>query len=370
MKSSKQKAVIFFIHSLGSRGDGKVVLNLAKGMADKEVKVFIYVISSNMLYDAGDSVVIQNIGSEIKPLRDRKDRAKIFSRYIDSIAADYNLLQVFAVSNRAIKIASHLKRDDLFLCVHIFLSKVGKWQRFFDFTSRREWKRIFYNNNVVTVSEGIEDDIISNIGAKPRRHDVIYNPIDLNYIQKSAAQSLDEDASAEIEKLKSAPYIVHVGIFDRVKRHDVLFQAFSASSFTGNLALLGQFSNADVNAIVNLATQFGVEKRVIILGFHKNPYRIISKSKLLVLSSEKEGLPMVLIEAIACGVPVVSTDCKTGPSEIMINGYKDLLTPVSDYLSLAKKIDDVISGKICVNPAEAELDRFAVTSVCDQYLSL
>ena len=89
----------------------------------------------------------------------------------------------------------------------------------------------------------------------------------------------------------------------------------------------------------------GIAEKVDFLGFQKNPYKFISKSNIFVLSSIQEGFPTVIIEAMACGVPVISTDCKAGPNEIIENRENGLLVPVGDEKSLAEAILQLLNSK-------------------------
>jgi glycosyltransferase involved in cell wall biosynthesis len=116
--------------------------------------------------------------------------------------------------------------------------------------------------------------------------------------------------------------------------------------------------------------EFGLQDDVDLPGYVQNPYAYMAKASVFVLSSAWEGLSNVLIEAIALGTPVVSTDCESGPSEILANGKYGYLTPVADTNEIAKSILQVLEG----NPkqkADAEwLQQFSVNTATQKYLHL
>jgi glycosyltransferase involved in cell wall biosynthesis len=90
-----------------------------------------------------------------------------------------------------------------------------------------------------------------------------------------------------------------------------------------------------------LASELGIAERVHFPGFHPNPLKFIRKARLLVLPSEYEGFPNVLVEALACGTPVVSTDCPSGPSEILEGGKWGRLVPAGDPAAMAAALSAV-----------------------------
>ena len=98
-------------------------------------------------------------------------------------------------------------------------------------------------------------------------------------------------------------------------------------------------------ALRKLVSDLGIEDKVSLAGFQGNPYQFLSRADVFVLSSGYEGLPMVILEAMACGVPVISTDCRSGPREILQNGRCGLLVPVGDEGALSKGIVTITQGR-------------------------
>jgi len=218
-------------------------------------------------------------------------------------------------------------------------------------------KRNLSGKNLITVSEGLKKEIITGSIITPKTIKAIYNPFDITDIQTKAAiinKAIPDEA-----------YIIHVGRFARQKRHDVLFEAFANVDNNVKLVLL---CNKPKKALM-LAKKYGVEKRLILPGFQSNPYNWIKHAKALVLSSDYEGLSMVLIEALAVNTKVVSTDCPHGPSEILTGQLAKYLVPTEVPEQLAKAINQVLQDDLMLGDAEI-LKKVSANEIAQKYLAL
>lgn len=219
-----------------------------------------------------------------------------------------------------------------------------------------EYKSLYEGQSLVCVSKGVMTDLSEVLTNQPlERLRYIYNPVDKAFIENAA--------NAVSEFLPNGDYIVHVGSFSPSKRHDLLIQAYVESGIKVPLLLVGKGKLE--NELRLLVAKLGVEDRVIFCGFQSNPYPFIKNAKLMVLSSVYEGLPTVILEAISLGVPVVSTDCKSGPSEML--PAKNLCA-VGDVTGLMVLMRQAISSSqsYVVSLAEEFTPEFA----CQQYLKL
>lgn len=189
--------------------------------------------------------------------------------------------------------------------------------------------------NLITVSNGIKNEILSGKMIKPKSVRTIYNPFDLELIE---TKSLEAD-----DGIPTRPYIIFVGRIARQKRLDILFKSFQLVKsdvdlvvLTNNLGKLEKYRKKYNNG----------HKNIIGLEFRQNPFPLIRKAKALVISSDHEGLSTVLIEALACGTSVVSTNCPHGADEILTGDLERFLSPVGDYKYLAKNIDQAVDYKV------------------------
>jgi len=197
-------------------------------------------------------------------------------------------------------------------------------------------KKLYFKADlVIGNSKANVKDLIENYGVKQKRTAVIENPIDLQKLDKS-------EAIADFFE-HNVFNMISVGRFDVQKNHQLLIRALAKITH-GRLYLLGQGSLE--HEIRELAASEGVLDRVIFLGFDPNPYKYLKSADLFVFGSNHEGFPNVLLEAMACGLPILTTNCKSGPDEIMeLENSVDnalmktpygILTPVGDIELMAE----------------------------------
>jgi glycosyltransferase involved in cell wall biosynthesis len=137
------------------------------------------------------------------------------------------------------------------------------------------------------------------------------------------------------------------------------------------LIILGE--GEDRKALQKQIDSLGMSNQISLPGFVDNPYSFMKKSSLFVLSSRFEGSPNVLVEAMACGTPVVSTDCPSGPKQILKDGKFGLLVPVDDYKKLSDAMNQSIHLKkdeIYVNKLQKRAMDYHVDRSVEEYLGL
>lgn len=207
----------------------------------------------------------------------------------------------------------------------------------------------------IALSKMVEYDLVHNFKLPSDKVKTIYNPIDVSRIREKAQQSPNFDFDA------NCFYISSAGRFVKQKGQWHLLKAFSLfhkKYINSKLILLGDGplrSNLEI-----LSEQLGISDSVIFLGFQDNPYSFISRSSCFVLSSLFEGLGNVILEAMACQVPVISFDCLAGPRELIAPN-----TPIS---SKEQKYSWQECGLLVV-PPDMNITFDTETEECDLYLS-
>ena len=183
---------------------------------------------------------------------------------------------------------------------------------------------------VVTVSHGAAAGLRRLFTTKPLSVEAIPNPIDIGNIRANAG---DREIT-----LPDEPLIVAVGRLAPEKRFDDLIRAFAIirNNVPCRLRILGDGSER--KTLEALGDQLGLSEALSLPGFRKNPFSMIQRASVLVVSSDREGFGNVLVEAMALGTPIVSTDCPYGPSEILEDGRWGYLVPVGDIDALASAI--------------------------------
>jgi glycosyltransferase involved in cell wall biosynthesis len=227
--------------------------------------------------------------------------------------------------------------------------------------------KLFYPwaDGIIAVSQGVAEDL-ANVTHLPRKRiDLIYNPVVTPEIFTKAKEPVNHPWF----QLGELPVILAVGRLYPQKDYPTLIRAFAQvrQVHRTRLVILGEGPEAD--SLNNLIRELGLEEDVAMLGFADNPYAYMAKAAVFVLSSAWEGFGNVLVEALAVGTPVVSTNCESGPSEILANGKYGDLTPVSDPQAMAEAILNVLSGKTKKLDSHW-LQQFTLETCAEQYLDV
>ena len=195
-----------------------------------------------------------------------------------------------------------------------------------------------YASHFVAVSRGVADDLAMTVDVPSDRITTIYNPVVTPNLHIEAAETPDHPWFRD----DGAPIILAAGRFEKQKDCPTLIRAFARVSVRRpcRLIILGEGSKR--TEIEGLVQEFKLTDRVSLPGWVENPLAFMARASLFVLSSTWEGLPTVLVEALACGCPCVSTDCPSGPAEILLNGDLGPLVPVGDDSALAKAMERVL----------------------------
>lgn len=199
-------------------------------------------------------------------------------------------------------------------------------------------------NAVVPVSKELKEIFNKDYKIPNNKIIPIYNSIDVEKIQKKAQEKVDD--FEEVFNDKNIIKFITVGRLSGEKGHRYLIEAYSKvikEIPNSRLFIIGEGPLR--RQLEELITVKELKKYVILLGSVRNPYNYISRANVFVLPSLHEGLPYVLLEALACKTPIISTDCKTGPKEILENGEYGLLVNTADSNDLAKKMIQLANDK-------------------------
>ncbi|MFP4480160.1 MAG: glycosyltransferase [Desulfohalobiaceae bacterium] len=218
---------------------------------------------------------------------------------------------------------------------------------------------------IISVSQGVADDLVSSTRIADQNIKVLPNPSIPDYIQEWAAR----DPEHPWLQNKQKPVILAVGRFTKRKDFATLIRAFSLllEGQQARLILIGH--GAEYSHLQNLTKELGIEQYVDFPGYQENPYAYMSRSDLLVLSSTgAEGSPNVLKEAMALGLPVVSTDCPSGPREILEHGKLGSLIPVQDPKAMAEAMLQTLRHPPQPETLRQAAQKYSVRSAARTYL--
>lgn len=224
-------------------------------------------------------------------------------------------------------------------------------------------------DGIVCVSQGVAEDLCRLVNLQPHQVHVIYNPVVVPELFQKAQEPVNhhwfEDGQTHV--------ILAVGRLVEQKDYPNLLRAFSLvrQNRAARLVILGE--GEERPKLEQLAKELKIQNDISMPGFVENPFAFMAKASVFVLSSAWEGLPTVVIEALACGCPVVATDCRSGPKEILDNGRYGRLVPVGDHEALAKAILETLDNPDYPADKGARIQRaldFSVDAAVDKYLKV
>ena len=221
-------------------------------------------------------------------------------------------------------------------------------------------------DKIVAVSKGVKNDLVQSFGVLSDCITVIYNPVVTpNIVDRSTEYTKDDDwFNSDI------PVILSVGRLHPQKRFEVLIQAVARvnENIPARLIILG--NGAEKENLMALVNRLNLTSKVRFAGYQENPFSYMAKSSLFVLSSQNEGLPGVLIEAMACGCPVVASQCNSGPEEILDYGKWGTLVPVGEVDKLAKEIINALKKKHDKQLLMERAQFFSANSAVEHYIRM
>ncbi|AEW44285.1 glycosyl transferase group 1 [Serratia symbiotica str. 'Cinara cedri'] len=361
--------ILMIIDGLSGGGAEKTVLNLCHGMHQMGHNVSLISLREICTYPIPHGInyhiVTDHNQMPWRKLTEISRRTAALDQAIANIEQKNGAFDL-AFSNlhktdRIVSRSKLLTSDRLWFCIHGILSvsylshrkAVDRWLK------QRKISTIYQKQNIVAVSRAVSNDLQQNLLIRPQSLVVINNPFDIATIKQLSMESCE---------LAGQEYLVHVGRFHPHKQHDLLLKAYAHSGVQVPLVLIGTGKKTSITETRRLAAQLGIMARVKILGFQTNPYKFIRHASLLVLSSSNEGFGNVLIEALLCNTPVVSTRCPGGAVEILEKANMSHALAELNESSLAAKIAQIYANPPKIN--HQQLLEYSLNTICRQYLAL
>lgn len=200
-------------------------------------------------------------------------------------------------------------------------------------------------DSIISLSNGSEKDLINNFKVNKNKIKVIYNPININLIKEKSKESVNDinisnkimiSCVATLTQSKGHKYLIEaINILRNERDYDI------GAIFIGE----GKFKNN----ILNIRDKYNLQNDIHLLGFKENPYKYIKNSDIFVLPTLWEGFGNVIVESMACGIPVISTSCESGPKEIIKHNHNGILVEPQNSKLLADSIEDLINNKELYN---------------------
>jgi glycosyltransferase involved in cell wall biosynthesis len=227
-------------------------------------------------------------------------------------------------------------------------------------------KRFYpWADHIVGNSQGVADDLSQITGLPRSQIHVVYNPI----VTPELWEKAKADPNHPWLEAGQPPVLLAVGRLTVQKDFPTLLRALAEVRRRRSVRLLILGEGPERPVLEALTRELNLESDVSLAGFVQNPYAYMAKASLFILSSRWEGLPTVLVEALACGVPVISTDCPSGPREILAGGQYGSLVPVQDVPALAEAIHSGLNDRT-PRPSRESWQPYELDVVVDQYIRL
>lgn len=351
-----------FLSNLAGGGAERVTLNLIEGLIELGCSVDIVLLSAvgELLGEVPQGVDVIDLGCG-RALRAPAPLARYLRRYRPDV-----LIGTEGHTNLAALVAKRIAGapTELVFTEHLAVSDKpkGMKDRIYRLLARLTYG---YAKAVVAVSGGVADSLVAAVGLPRDAVTVIYNPVLTKRYWETVSAPVEDPWFSEGQP----PVVLGVGRLVAQKDFPTLIKAFKhvRASRDARLMILGD--GTDRPALEGLVNELGLSEHVKLPGFVAKPASYMARSAVFALSSVREGLPTVLIEALATEVPIVATDCESGPDEILRSGRLGRLVPVGDARELGEAIISALDeGRSAVS--REDLEEYFPEAAAKRYLQV
>ncbi|WP_424005004.1 glycosyltransferase (plasmid) [Haloarcula salina] len=361
----KSGPIAFYVPSLTVGGAERVTVSVANGLAERGYDVDLLVSYNRGAFreEVADDVTLVDLETPEVPVLGIGASVPQFARYLRR-REPAMLFSQMTYAN-VIHLFTQLVAGTDTVAISTIHNTLGMQEeskeKLVQWLQRRLAGR---SDQFVAVSEGVAQSVVEYVGVDREKVSVLHNPIPVDEVRDRAEESVDHPW-IESDDLD---VVLGVGRLERAKNYGSFLRAFErvqAARPDTRAIIVGRGSKRD--ELEELAAELGIKDAVSFPGFVDNPYGYMAGADVLTMSSIHEGLPTVLIEALACGCPVVSTDCPSGPSEILENGEYGPLVAVDDDEGLASAIQETLDDPLPSDVLIQRANDFAPDAVIDQY---
>lgn len=357
------KRLVIFVPTLYGGGAERAMLNLARAFSEQGIKVDLVMLRVEGTYlsqlppevrliDLGGKRLWQSLPALVRYLRQEQPPVMLSTLDDTNIAAIWARRLAGSKTRLVVNVQNTISQDakNAKQLKIRFMPQLVRW--FFPWADA-----------VVPVSQGVADDLME-IGVSKESIQVIPNPVVTPNVFQKAQEEVDHPWFVPGQP----PVILGVGRLNKQKDFHTLIRAFAQlrRQRLARLVILGDDEGEEAS-LKALIQELNLTEDVDLPGFVSNPYAYMAKSAVFVLSSLFEGLPSVLIEAMAVGIPVVATNCKSGPLEILENGKYGKLVAVGDASGLATAILETLEAPLDSDVLRQRGKEFSLERSLAQY---
>ena len=358
---NKKIKIALIGYRLGIGGGEKVMANLSVFFEKQGIEVHNIIVLDVVDYTfSGKLVNLGTLKNKSNSVFNKLQRFLFLKRYLRENNFDFIIDFRFRIKPfQELLISKFLYKTKTIFTVHSYL--IDHYMPNWSFLTRLMYQNCY---KMVTITDKSKELIEFKHHLKNVQ--TIYNPINIEEIKSKYNETTDLNFE----------FIIGIGQMEtNIKQFDKLIEAYSNSILPNqniHLVLLGD--GVRISMLKALAKQKNIEDKVHFLGYQNNPYKYLRNAKFFVLSSQNEGLPNVILEALACEIPVVSFDCLSGPSEMISHKQNGLLVENQNVEKLTQAINLFVEDQklytICKENALQSVSRFSIENIGKQWLDL
>jgi len=369
-----KKNVLIIYSDLGDGGIQRL-LSLTSDFLSKKYNLYLALFKDEQFFPFSGNIIPMNAPSTSNPLK------TIFYMYkrikkVKQITSDKKIDLIIShsvIANSVALLAKKIYKLDIPLIITYHNS-------FMQMTSKMGSKGVISRkinlrlsplaDRTLSVSKGLSNEMIK-LGIPQEKSVTIYNPINTDEIKELIDKSLPTE---HIAFYNDGPVIIAAGRLSEQKNFSLLLKSFSkvVEEIDAKLVILGE--GPQRKKLETLAKELCISENILMPGWVKNPFSYFHNSSVFVLSSKWEGFGNVIIEAMACKIPVISTNCNFGPNEIIEHKKNGLLVPLNDENKLAEEIINILSNpktaKILTKETTKTIKKFDTKMISNQYNDL
>lgn len=358
--SHKKKKIALIGYRLSGGGSDKVMANLSLFFEKHgfEIDIIIVLDEVNFPY-SGKLVNLGLLKNESNGVFNKIKRLQALRTYLNENHFDFII--DFRFRTKIIQeliLARFIYNTKTVFTVHSFLID--------HYMPNNSWlTRLMYNHCLANVA--ITDEMRVLIEKKHRLENVvlIHNPVNLEEIQRKKDEEIEFDFD----------FIIAVGQYENdIKQFDKLIFSYAESDLFAKQIHLVILGNGDETKLQKVISDSQIHDFVHLLGYQNNPFKYLNKAKFLVLSSKNEGFPNVILEALACEIPVVSFDCDFGPRDMISSFENGILVENQNWVKLTEAMNLLVSDKVllqkCRENSLKSIQPFLLENIGKQWLNL
>jgi glycosyltransferase involved in cell wall biosynthesis len=318
-------------------------------------KVYLFLLYPDLDYMIDEAVEITLLEG-----KSHKAKARFFDEQISMIEKASGKIDLFvSFLQGAHKVAKLSRIPDIYMSVRNYESQRFKEKSYLKYwRKKRQFQKLYHNEKLLCVCDAVKEDLLNNLNIKPKSIETLYNPYNFEEVRANANSPLEHPIPKK--------FILHIGSFETTqKRQDIAIKVMEHIDDDYDLVFLGK--GKQIDKYKALAKELHLDERVHFMGWDPNPYAWIKEASVLLITSDYEGFPNVLVESLIIGTPVVSRENYSGVDEILTGEYaKYIIKDDQGYRSLVETVQETAKDGYVI--PEKLYEFFDDTYIAQQYL--